>query len=95
MKMNEHRNALPMRPVEQVAAVRSRKANVYLDTISEFMDMNERTVEIDLDAVGIKAPTLRVGLTRAIEDLGLGDRVDFSIRPSVGKVYLMRTDLDE
>ena len=91
--MSEHRNALPMRPVEKVASVRSRKANVYLDTLSEFMDMGEQTVEIDLDAVGIKAPTLRVGLMRGIEELGLQDKVEFSIRPSVGKVYLMRKDI--
>ena len=93
--MNERRNALPMRKVETVTPIKSRRANVYLDTIDEFMDMNEKTVEIDLDAVGIKPPTLRAGLIRAIEDRELQDKVEFSIRPSVGKVYLMRTDLDE
>ena len=93
--MTEHSNALPMRPVETVAPIKSRRANVYLDTLNEFMDMNEQTVEIDLEAVGIKAPTLRVGLMRAIEELGVGDRVEFSIRPSVGKVYLMRKDMDK
>lgn len=93
--MSERRNALPMRRVETVAPIKSRRANVYLDTIDEFVEMNERTVEIDLEAVGIKAPTLRVGLTRAIEDRGLQDKVEFSIRPSVGKVYLLRKDLDD
>jgi len=92
--MSEYKNALPMRAVQSVERIKSKKANVYKDTLGAFLELNTHTVELDLDTIGIKAPTLRVGMMRAIEELGLQDKVEVSIRPSIGKVYLTRTDAD-
>lgn len=90
--MSEYKAALPMRAVQSIEPIKSKKANVYKDTLGAFLELNTHTVELDLDTIGIKAPTLRVGMMRAIEELGLQDKVEVSIRPSIGKVYLTRTD---
>lgn len=88
-------NALPMRPVRDVAPARQRRTKpVYLGTVEAFLESEEPTVEIDLEEVGIKAPALRIGLMKAIDDLGVVDKVGISIRPSVGKAYLMRKDAE-
>lgn len=88
-------NALPMRPVSDVTPPRSRQTkSVYLGTVEAFLESGEKTVEIDLEEVGIKAPAMRMGLMKAIADLDAEDKVSISIRPSIGKAYLMRTDIE-
>ena len=87
-------DALPMRPVRDLTPARSRRTkSVYLNTVEAFMKSDEATVEIDLEEVGIKAPALRAGLLKAIAELDVEDRVEISIRPSVGKAYLIRRDI--
>lgn len=87
------KSALRMEPVEAVTAPRTRRSkSVYTDTIQQFVDSDYEQVEIDIEESGIKPTTLRAGLNKAIEELGLDKKVALSIRPSIGKVYLMRTD---
>ena len=91
MTSSEHTHALPMTAVDDVSPSRSRRTkSVYTDTVEAFLEGDARTVKIELDAIGIKPATLRAGLTKAIADLGKEDEVEFSIRPSIGLVYLMR-----
>ena len=91
MTSSEHRNALPMTPVDDVSPSRvHRTKTVYADTVEAFLEGDAKTVKIDLDVIDIKPATLRAGLTKAIADLGKEDEVEFSIRPSIGVVYLMK-----
>lgn len=84
-----------MRPVRDIEAPRQRRTkSIYLGTVEAFIESEEPTVEIDLEEVGIKAPALRIGLMKAIDDLGVSDKVGISIRQSVGKAYLMRKDAE-
>lgn len=90
MSENEYANALPMRPVETEPPRTRRSTTVYTDTVRKFYEGGDDVMEIDLFAADIKAPTLRMGLQKAIADEGLGEKIKFSIYQSTGKAYLKR-----
>lgn len=90
MSKNDYGDALPMRPIESEPPRTRRSTTVYSKTVQKFMDDGLQIQEIDLMAVNIKGQTLRVGLQKAIVELGVEDEVEFTIHESIGKAYLKR-----
>jgi len=90
MSQSDYGDALPMRPIETEPPRTRRSTTVYTNTVRKFMDDGQQVQEIDLMAVDIKGQTLRVGLQKAIAELGVEDEVEFTIHESIGKAYLKR-----
>jgi hypothetical protein len=91
MASSEFDGGLPWRPVRDVTPSRTRRSSsLYAETVRSFLESGETTAEFDLQQLDIKTPTLRAGLLKAVAEAGVEDSVEVSIRPSVGKAYLIR-----